>query len=314
MTAHRGWRWGAAGAMTLAAGLVLVLACATPTRAQVPAPTPAVPQAEEVPQDVPPAAPEDAEIEEPPPAEDLTRTAGGALQAFMASRNYRSIRALKGVMTPRLQAVYDHDSAQFNGKRGIRLAAFDFTERDMKPVRSAGRPVKAQTAAIAAETPPAFTATVRSLWEEQGEAVEQRVETVEITQQENGLWRVSGLRRQTAERLRFPDPIPGVTTLRMVLRAWHRSDLAGAKPHLSAAFLKRYEMREEALARLFGSAPGTQHAAYQIVELKPRGEETVLARVKLYETVSGEPRPLEGSLRSLRLIKKGPRWLLDAWD
>jgi len=161
---------------------------------------------------------------------------------------------------------------------------------------------------------PAFAATVRSLWEEQGEAVEQRVETVEIAQREDGLWRVSALRRQSAERIRFPEPIPGVTVLRMVLRAWHRGDAAAARPHLSVAFMKRHQMREEGLAGLFSHSPGKRHAAYQIVDLKPRGEDVVLARVKLFDTVTGQPGPIDGQLRSMRLIKKGPRWLLDAWD
>src|SRR6059036_800516 len=74
-----------------------------------------------------------------PAAEDPTRTAGGALRQFMASRDYRTIKRLKSVMTDRLQARFDHDSSPFNGKRSNRLAAFDFTERDLKPVRSSGK-------------------------------------------------------------------------------------------------------------------------------------------------------------------------------
>ncbi len=89
-----------------------------------------------------------------PPAEDPTRTAGGALRLFMASRDYRTIKRLKSVMTDRLQARFDHDSAPFNGKRSNRLAAFDFTEKDLKPARPAAGRTGTQ--------PVSFIATVRS--------------------------------------------------------------------------------------------------------------------------------------------------------
>ena len=90
-----------------------------------------------------------------PAPEDPTVTAGGALRLFMASRHYETIRQLKGVMTEKLQARFDHDSAPFNGKRGNRLAAFDFTEKDLKPAKSAGQ----------AATATRYVASVRSLWD-----------------------------------------------------------------------------------------------------------------------------------------------------
>src|SRR5437867_7579295 len=102
----------------------------------------------------------------------------------MASRDYRRIKRLKSVMTARLQARFDHDSAPFNGKRGNRLAAFDFTEKDLKPARTAGKPV----------TPPSsYVASVRSLWEEQGEATERRTEAITLVLLDSGLWRVADL-------------------------------------------------------------------------------------------------------------------------
>ncbi len=63
--------------------------------------------------------------------EDPTATAGGALTIFMRSRNYRTIRILRSVMTPALAASYDRDSARFNGKQNVRLAAFYFKEEDL---------------------------------------------------------------------------------------------------------------------------------------------------------------------------------------
>src|SRR5436309_15729881 len=59
-------------------------------------------------------------------AEDPTRTAGGALRLFMASRDYRTIKRLKRVMTARMQARFDHDSGQFYGTTGYRIAAITF--------------------------------------------------------------------------------------------------------------------------------------------------------------------------------------------
>jgi len=36
--------------------------------------------------------------------------------------------------------------------------------------------------------------------------------------------------------------------------------------------------------------------------------------VRLYETVIGEPGPLDGQSRSIRMVHKGSRWLLEGWD
>ncbi|HEU4402987.1 MAG TPA: hypothetical protein VFT43_12880 [Candidatus Polarisedimenticolia bacterium] len=283
---------------------------------------------------LPPAVP-------PPPAapaeDDPTRTAGGALRLFMASRDYRSIRELKSVLTPRLRTRYDTDSVPFNGKRGIRLAAFYFGMDDLKPVPPPGGTVRGRAAAgqvkgapVAAVGGPAsgaaqasggaasgvttFNATVRSLWEEQGEAVELRVETVRLALQEEGLWRIGDLAKVESQGLRFTDPTPGVTALRMILRAWRRSDLTAARTQMSSAFLKRYESREEALREIFVGAPEAHRAAYQIVDLTPRGTDTEIARVRLYITMLGQPTPIDGPVRTLRLVKKGPRWLVDTWD
>ncbi len=247
-------------------------------------------------------------------------TAGGALAAFMAARDYRSIRTLKALMTPALAARYDHDSAPFNGKRNIRIAAFDFSERDLKPVKG---------------TPGAYAATVRTLWEEQGEAVERRVETIGLAQQPNGVWRAVSLERSTSEYLRYNDAVNGVTTLRLVLRAWRKGDVAAAKPYFSAAFAKRYQGRDDALNALFGAsgpavsiaasgspgapapsaaATGLPPAAFEIVELTPKGEAAAVAMIRLYRGTRDRPSPIDNSEHILRLVRIGPKWLLDAWD
>jgi len=274
-----------------------IVACGRPARAQPPdaSPTPEAEAAQETPED---GTPTDL-------AEDPTRTAGGALRLFMASRDYRTIKRLKSVMTARLQARFDHDSALFNGKRGNRLAAFDFTEKDLKPPRPIPR----------ATPPPAtFLAGVRSLWEEQGEATEKRTETVTIVQQEDGLWRIADLVVASSEKLRFNDAVNGVTALRVILRAWHRGDPAAARSNMTDVFLKRYQGKDEAFRAMFAPPEGRRHAAYQIVEMTPQGTAAAVARVRLYETVIGEPGPLEGQPRTIRMVRKGSRWLLDGWD
>ncbi len=309
------------------AALIAALPVA-PARAQVSPPRPDIPPAEgpsPAPSaELPRARGDEAEAEEAPPpapADDPTHTAGGALRKFMASRDYRSIRELKSVMTPRLVARYDQDSVPFNGKRSIRLAAFDFTEQDLKPVAAkpaqgaaVGRGTTAQAAVGAAAPEAAYVATVRGLWEEQGEAVEMRVESLRIARQENGLWRVGTLERVRSEPLRFKDPIAGVTSLRMIMRAWHRRDLQAARTLMSQPFLKKYEGREEALQEIFVGRGAPRHAAYQILEVTQQGNSTEIARVKLFETVPGQPGPLDGPVRTLKLVKIGPRWLLGTWD
>jgi len=243
------------------------------------------------------------EQEGTPAAEDPTRTAGGALRLFMASRHYQTIRQLRGAMTERLQARFDHDSAPFNGKRGNRLAAFGFAEKDLRPARTAGKPV----------TPPStYIASVRSLWEEQGEATERRSEAITLVLLDSGLWRVSDLAIGASEKLRFTDAVNGVTALRMILRAWIRGDVAAAHPGMSPAFLKK--VNEDALRALLTPAEGRSHVAYQIVDMTPQGTTGALAHVRLYETVIGEPGSIDGQPRSLRMVKKGSRWLVDGWD
>jgi hypothetical protein len=241
--------------------------------------------------------------EETPAAEDPTRTAGGALRLFMASRHYQTIRQLRGVMTERLQARFDHDSAPFNGKRGNRMAAFGFTEKDLKPARTAAKSV----------TPPSsYIASVRSLWEEQGEATERRTEAITLALQDSGLWRVADLVIGATEKLRFADAVNGVTALRMVLRAWIRGDVAAAHQGMSPALLRK--LNEDALKALFTPAAGRSHAAYQIVDMTPQGTTAAAARVRLYETVTGEPGSIDGQPRTLRMVRKGSRWLVDGWD
>jgi hypothetical protein len=280
--------------------LVLLMAAGAPpaggrtTGAQTPEETPAAEGG---------TAPDDQESA--PGTEDPTRTAGGALRLFMGSRYYQTIRQLRGAMSEKLQARFDHDSAPFNGKRGNRLAAFHFTEKDLKPARTAG---------VSTATPAKYVATVRSLWEEQGEATEKRTEAITLVQQDGGLWRVTDLSLGTSEKLRFDEAVNGVTALRMILRAWHRGDVAGARPHMSDAFLKRRQGKGEALTAMFAAAEGRAHAAYQIVEMTPQGTTVAVARVRLYETVIGEPGPLDGPPHSLKMVRKGSRWLLDGWD
>jgi len=284
-----------------AAACAVLFTAVPPAAAQLPSESPGPPVGGT--EGAPAAAQEAAAA---PGAEDPTRTAGGTLKVFLASRDYRTIRRLKGVMTEKLQARFDHDSAPFNGKRTNRLVAFDFTEKDLKPSRP---PKPGPNGPVAA-----YAATVRSLWAEQGEATEKRTESATVAQREDGLWRVADLVPSGSDKLRFAEAVAGVTTLRMVLRAWHRGDLAGARSHLSGAFLKKYAGRDEALAALFAPSGGRAHAAYQIVDMAPRGTGGAVARVRFYETVIGEPGPIDGMLRTLKMVRKGSRWLVDGWD
>ena len=245
-----------------------------------------------------------SEAEPTPATEDPTVTAGGALRLFMASRHYQTIRELKGVMTEKLQARFDHDSAPFNGKRGNRLAAFDFTEKDLKP-KTAGRQAAPATT---------YVASVRSLWEEQGEASEKRTESVVIVQQEGGVWRIADLTLGASEKLRFGDAVNGVTSLRQVLRAWYGGNAAAARAQMSEAFLRKYQGHDEALASVGAPGEGRRRAAYQIKEMTPQGTTAAGARVLLFDTAPGEPTRLDGREHTLKMVKKGQRWLLDAWD
>ena len=284
------------------AAFTLLLVAAPPVFAQLPSGTPSFPGDEAA--ETPEPAPDEGGG---PAADDPTVTAGGALKMFMGSRDYRMLRRLKSVMTDRLQARFDHNSAPFNGKRNNRLVAFAFTEKDLKPSRPAG----GKPAGTAA---PGYVAAVRSLWAEQGEATELRTESITLTQREDGLWRVADLAQSSSENLRFGETVDGVTSMRMVLRAWQRGEAAGARSTLSDAFLKKYAGRDEALAALFAPSGGKAHAAYQILDLTPKGTTAATARVRFYETVIGEPGPIDGRVRILKMVRKGSRWLVDGWE
>ena len=340
MTLHGGPGPGAAALRLLAGALgsLAILSCASvePVTAQVPGAAPSWPPEEEATPTPTPAPVEPGEAVEPivvpsladrlKELEEETQTAGGALRYFMSHRSYRTIRFLKQVMTPALAARFDANSVPFNGKRGIRLAAFDFKEKDMKPVLpkaqdARGKP-SAQAAgmagspgeAVAAEEPAIYAGTVRSLWEEQGEVAEQRVETIKTYRQPEGAWRIGSLELVSSDRPRPPEAIPGVTVLKIILRAWHRRDLNTVRQHLSEAYEKRYQNRPEALEHLFIGEEEPRHAAFQIQDLRPQGDSLLLARVRLFETTPGQPGIFETPAKNVRLIRKGPYWLLDAWD
>jgi hypothetical protein len=222
-------------------------------------------------------------------------TAGEALAFFMASRDYRTIRDLKSVMTASLKASYDTDPTPYNGRKGIRLSAFDYREPAPAPA--------AKSAAV----------TVKSLWEDQGEAVEVRSETVRLALGEDGLWKVSAVQRAGVQPVRFKESVAGVTSLRQVLRAWVRRDFETARGLMSDAFLKRQAGREEGIEAVFAGDPQTRRAAFRIVEMKPQGTASVTARVRLVETPPGRPSALEGIPRTLVLVRRGQRWILDDW-
>lgn len=274
----------------LRAALILacIAACGTvaPIRSQEPQPVPPDPQGES-----PPAV----STEPSPVVQETIRSPRAALSFFMASRDYRTIRDLKSVMTPHLKTVYDHDSAPFNGRKGIRLAAFDFHE----PMPKAD----ARSVSV----------VVKSLWEDQGEAVELRTETTRLERDPSGTWLVAGLDRAATESLRYNEAIGGVTALRMILRTWQRRDLEAAKSFMSDAFKKRFAGREEGIAAVFGGDPAVRRAAFRIVDLQPRGTAAAVARVRLVEAAPGRPSGLEGTPRTVELAKKGSRWLLNDW-
>ncbi len=283
---------------------------AAPAFAQSPPPEASPrPAPSAAPAQVPAAAAESAT----PSPDDPTLTAGGALAMFMSVRHYATIRQLRAVMTPALQARFDHDSAPFAGKRTIRLCAFEFSEKDLKPA-GPRRARPATTGAAGAAAPDVYLATVRSLWEDQGEAAELRTESVRIARSEQGLWRIAGLERVASDALRFRDAVPGVTALRLLLRAWARRDVAAARAYLSPAFLKRYAGRDDGLQSLLAGAEDPRHIAFQIVEMAPQGAAEAVARVRLFEASPGRPSSLEGSLHTLRMVRKGAPWLLEAWD
>jgi hypothetical protein len=213
----------------------------------------------------------------------------------MTSRDYRTIRELKSVMTPALTAVYDHDATPFNGKKGFRLSGFDYREPTPKPNATSS------------------TVSVRCLWDDQGEAVELRTENVRLTRDHDAPWRVAGLEKTATEPLRYQKSIAGVTSLRMILRDWIRRDTEGAKGLMTDACVKRLDGTNDGLVTLFVGDPGVRRAAYRILDLTPVGTTRVTAKVRLVETPPGRPAGLEGVPHELVLVKKGQRWLVDEW-
>jgi hypothetical protein len=241
-------------------------------------------------------APVQAPGESASPAADPGATAAGALAFFMNSRDYRTLRELKSILTESARATYEHDSVAYNGKKGIRLAAFDYREPAPKG------------------TSTAYAATVKTLWDDQGEAVEQRTETVRLTREGgSGAWRVAGLARVDSQPLRFKDATPGVTTLRMVLRAWVKRDVAGVKSNLTDAFVKKLTAKGDTVEGLVMGDAALRHAAFRIDGLDAKGETQAAARVRLVESHNGRPGSLDGSPHTLTLVKKGSRWLVDDW-
>jgi hypothetical protein len=213
----------------------------------------------------------------------------------MASRDYRTIRELKSVMTPSLTAAYEHDATPFSGKKGYRLSAFDYREPAPKPNAAS------------------YTASVRCLWDDQGEAVELRTETVRLTRDHDGPWRVAGLQKSATEPLRYQKSIAGVTSLRMILRDWIRRDAEGARGLMTEACAKRLDGTNDGLVTIFVGDPGVRRAAYRVVELTPDGTSKVAVKVRLVETPPGRPASLDGVAHDLTLVKKGQRWLIDDW-
>jgi hypothetical protein len=272
-----------------------------PAAAQTPPPappdTPAAPGA-------PPSQPPPGETGTPehqegealvPPANDPGETPSGALAFFMASRDYRTIRELKSILTPQAKAAYDHDSVNYNGRKGVRLAAWDYKEPAPKPgATSVG-------------------AAIRTLWADQGEAVEQRSETARLQRDPTGPWRVGSLTKTGSQNLRMKDAVPGVTTLRMLLRAWRQRDLTTARTLFTDSFLKKVEAKGSGLEALFAPAEGKRHAAFRLQSLDPSGTTGAVAKVSLVDVVPGRPGPLDGTPRTLTLVKKGSRWLVDDW-
>ena len=293
-------------AACLAAALI-VSATAMPDRAAAetppapPAEAPAPKPPEAAPPDgVPPAEPPAPEAAEPEGATAAApvehgATAGEALAFFMASRDYRTIRDLKSIMTAACRAAYDRDPTPFNGKKGFGLSAWDYREPALKP--------QATSAGIA----------VKGLWEDQGEAIEMRTETVRLVREAGGPWRVAAIEKAASEPLRYRESTPGVTTLRQILRAWIRRDFEAAKGHLSDAYLKRIAGRPEGLEAVFAGDPHVRRAAFRIVAITPKGSAAATAQVRLVEAPPGQPTRLDGVPKTLALVKRGSRWLLDDW-
>lgn len=274
-----------------ALGFLVTVIAAVPA----PAETPPAPPPTEAPA---PAAPESAPPAGDQPAAALVEhggSAGEALAFFMGSRDYRTIRDLKSIMTAACRAAYDRDPTPFNGKKGFGLSAWDYREPALKP--------QATAAGIA----------VKGLWEDQGEAIEVRTETVRLVREAGGPWRVAAIEKTASEPLRYKESTPGVTTLRQILRAWIRRDFAAARGYLSDAYLKRIAGRPEGLEAVFAGDPNVRRAAFRIVEIAPKGSAAATAQVRLVEASPGLPTRLDGVPKTLALVKRGSKWLLDDW-
>src|SRR5262249_55456608 len=100
--------------------------------------------------------------------------------------------------------------------------------------------------------------------------------------------------------------------LRQVLRAWRQQDQAAARPLLTDAFLKRLDAKG-GLEALLNPPEGKRHAAFRIQSYTPQGTTGAVAKVGLVDVPPGRPGPLEGTSRTLTLVKKGSRWLVDDW-
>jgi len=247
---------------------------------------------------------------------DPTITAEGTLTMFMRARNYRTIRILKSVMTPSLQASYDRDSARFNGKQNVRLSAFYFEPENLKAVHYTG-PKGEREADI-------YDATVRSLWTDQGELADRRLEVVRLAREESGLWRVGRLDIRESDKSRYQEVIPSVTSLRKVLRAWHRRQPALAEPLLTESFVKKYSAevesaaadgKEGGIADLFEGDPEIRHAAFEIVEiLWEEDSARATANVDLYVTARNRFGPLDPHRCRIDLVRIGAGWYIDSWE
>jgi hypothetical protein len=296
--AHVAWSRPTAFGAVLVAGAIMAGAGALRSddaAARTPSPAPPAPAA---PRQEPPVAgtpPGAAPVVAETPS-DPGITAAGALAFFMDSRDYRSIRELKSVMSAGLRASYDHDPTRFNGRKGHGLCAWDYR---------APSPRAAATTA---------TVSVKGLWEDQGEAIELRTETVRLARDGDGLWRVAALDKADSQPLRFRESVNGVTSLRMFLRAWIRRDLEAARPLMTDAFEHRVGSRPGGLEALFAGEPQTRRAAYRILEMVPDGDTRVLAKLRLVGVTPGQPADLDGSAAEITLVHKGPRWLVDEWN
>jgi hypothetical protein len=242
---------------------------------------------------------------------DPTITAEGALTMFMRARNYRTIRILKSVMTSSLQASFERDSARFNGKQNVQLSAFHFQPDDLKAVHYTG-PQGARQADI-------YDATVRSLWIDQGELADRRLEVVRLAQEESGLWRVGRLDIRESDKSRYQELIPSVTSLRKVLRAWHRRQPALAEPLLTESFVRKYaaegESGEAGIGHLFEGDPSLRHAAFEIQEIRWKEDsDAATAHVDLYVTARNRFGSLDPHPLRLDLVRIGAGWYVDSWE